>query len=64
MGLVPFDFSVIAVQMAGIAQTVIVIRIAYGQAVENVQQMVSTLQFIEGRSNSQQQSMATRGTNL
>ncbi|KAJ8090917.1 hypothetical protein PM082_024841 [Marasmius tenuissimus] len=61
-GLVPFDFSVMAVQMAGIAQTVIVVRIAYGQAVESVQQMVSTLHFAEGANNLSQQSMAAHGS--
>ncbi|KAK1216592.1 hypothetical protein PQX77_020766 [Marasmius sp. AFHP31] len=60
-GIIPFDFSAF-VQMAGIAQTVIIVRIAYGQAVESVQQMVSTLQFAEGANNSQQQSMAAHGT--
>ncbi|KAJ8085714.1 hypothetical protein PM082_004532 [Marasmius tenuissimus] len=57
-GFAPFDFSVLAVQMTGIAQTVVVIRIAYGQAVESVQQMVSTLHFAEGRNTS----MAAHGT--
>ncbi|KAJ8085702.1 hypothetical protein PM082_004520 [Marasmius tenuissimus] len=53
-GLLPFNFSVISTQMAAIAPTVIIVRIAYGQAVESVQQMVSTLQFVEGINNSQQ----------
>ncbi|KAK1217512.1 hypothetical protein PQX77_019827 [Marasmius sp. AFHP31] len=49
--------------MAGIAQTLIVVRIAYGQAVESVQQMISTLQFIEGgNSNSQDCLTVTHGT--
>ncbi|KAJ8085642.1 hypothetical protein PM082_004460 [Marasmius tenuissimus] len=61
-GLIPFDFGVISVQMAGIAPTVIIVRIAYGQAVESVQQMVSTLQFAEGADHSQQQSTAAYGT--
>ncbi|KAK1219078.1 hypothetical protein PQX77_018213 [Marasmius sp. AFHP31] len=61
-GIVPFTFNVINIQMAGIAQTVMIIRIAYGQAVESVQQMVSTLQFAEGTNNSQQQSMAAHGS--
>ncbi|KAK1216594.1 hypothetical protein PQX77_020768 [Marasmius sp. AFHP31] len=61
-GIIPFDFSVISVQMAGIAPTVIIVRITYGQAVESVQQMVSTLQFAEEANNSQQQSMAAQGT--
>ncbi|KAJ8090973.1 hypothetical protein PM082_024897 [Marasmius tenuissimus] len=51
-----------AVQMAGIAQTVIVVRIAYGQAVGSVQQMVSTLHFAEGANNLSQQSMAAHGS--
>ncbi|KAK1220458.1 hypothetical protein PQX77_016776 [Marasmius sp. AFHP31] len=45
----------------GIAPTLIIVRIAHGQAVENVQQMVSTLQFAEGTNNSQPRSMATQG---
>ncbi|KAJ8085716.1 hypothetical protein PM082_004534 [Marasmius tenuissimus] len=61
-GLIPFDFNVVAIQMAAIAPTLIIIRIAYGQAVESVQQMVSTLQFAEGASNSQQPSTAAHGT--
>ncbi|KAJ8089601.1 hypothetical protein PM082_014857 [Marasmius tenuissimus] len=46
----------------GIAPTVIVIRIAYGETMENVQQMISTLQFAEDANNSQQQSIAACGT--
>ncbi|KAK1215867.1 hypothetical protein PQX77_021519 [Marasmius sp. AFHP31] len=61
-GIGPIDLDLISVQMAGIAQTVIIVRIAYGQAVESVQQMVSTLRFAEGANNSQQQSMGARGT--
>ncbi|KAK1223399.1 hypothetical protein PQX77_013725 [Marasmius sp. AFHP31] len=57
-GLIPFDFEVITVQMIGIAPTVMIVRIAHGQAVESVQQMVSTLQFAEGINNSQQWSAA------
>ncbi|KAJ8085630.1 hypothetical protein PM082_004448 [Marasmius tenuissimus] len=60
-GLAPFDFGVVAIPMTGIAPTVIILRIAYGQAVESVQQMVSTLQFAEGVDNSQQQSASPRG---
>ncbi|KAJ8075487.1 hypothetical protein PM082_021117 [Marasmius tenuissimus] len=52
-GVAPFNFCVISVQMAAIAPTVIVVRIAYGQAVESVQHMVSTLQCAEGENNSQ-----------
>ncbi|KAJ8085717.1 hypothetical protein PM082_004535 [Marasmius tenuissimus] len=61
-GLAPFDFSVINVQMAAITPTLIVVRIAYGQAVESVQQMVSTLQFAEGADISQHRSAAARAT--
>ncbi|KAJ8085719.1 hypothetical protein PM082_004537 [Marasmius tenuissimus] len=60
-GLTPFDFGVISVQMSGIAQTVIIVRIAYGQAVESIQQMVSTLQFTQGSNHPQQQSTAACG---
>ncbi|KAJ8085608.1 hypothetical protein PM082_004426 [Marasmius tenuissimus] len=62
MGLGPFDFNVISTHMAGIAQTLIILRIAYGQSVESVQQMISTLQFAEGVNNSQQRHTAARGT--
>ncbi|KAK1235603.1 hypothetical protein PQX77_001169 [Marasmius sp. AFHP31] len=48
--------------MTAIAPTLIIVRIAYGQAVESVQQMVSTLQFIEGANDSQQRSTTARGT--
>ncbi|KAK1225750.1 hypothetical protein PQX77_011293 [Marasmius sp. AFHP31] len=48
--------------MAAIAPTLIVIRIAYGQAVESVQPMVSTLQFVEGGNTSQQRSTVNHGT--
>ncbi|KAK1225749.1 hypothetical protein PQX77_011292 [Marasmius sp. AFHP31] len=71
-GLAPFDFNVISVQMTfnsakefrsqAIAPTLIIVRIAYGQSVETVQQMVSALQFAEGRNNSQQRSTIVRGT--
>ncbi|KAK1226998.1 hypothetical protein PQX77_010007 [Marasmius sp. AFHP31] len=64
-GLSPFDPNVMSVQMAAIAPTIMMVRIAYGQAVENVQQVVSTLHFAEGAANvSQQRSMApgTHGT--
>ncbi|KAK1223235.1 hypothetical protein PQX77_013899 [Marasmius sp. AFHP31] len=61
-GLIPLDFSVINVQMASIAQTVIIIRIAYGQAIESVQQVVSTLQFAEGANHSPQHSTAAHCT--
>ncbi|KAK1224817.1 hypothetical protein PQX77_012263 [Marasmius sp. AFHP31] len=61
-GLAPVAFNAISVQMAAIAPTLIIIRIAYGQAVESVQQMVSTLHFVEGPNDSQHRSMATRGT--
>ncbi|KAK1218580.1 hypothetical protein PQX77_018728 [Marasmius sp. AFHP31] len=60
-GLVPFDFTVISTQMIGIAPTVMIVRIAYGQAVESVQQMVSTLQIAEGINNSHLQSAAVHG---
>ncbi|KAJ8085675.1 hypothetical protein PM082_004493 [Marasmius tenuissimus] len=61
-GLAPFDFNVISVQMAAIAPTLIIVRIAYDQSVETVQQMVSALQFAEGGNNSQQRSTFVRGT--
>ncbi|KAJ8085728.1 hypothetical protein PM082_004546 [Marasmius tenuissimus] len=61
-GIIPFDSSVIAIQMAAIAPTPIIVQIAYGQAVESVQQMVSTLQFAEGAINPQQHSTVARGT--
>ncbi|KAJ8075517.1 hypothetical protein PM082_021147 [Marasmius tenuissimus] len=63
LGQGSIDFSVISTQMSGIAPTLIVVRIAHGQSVESVQQMVSTLQFAEGaRNNSQHQSGAIHGT--
>ncbi|KAJ8085673.1 hypothetical protein PM082_004491 [Marasmius tenuissimus] len=61
-GLAPFDFNVISTQMAAIAPTLIVIRIAYGQTVESVRQTVSTLQFVEGGNISQQRSTVAHGT--
>ncbi|KAJ8075545.1 hypothetical protein PM082_021175 [Marasmius tenuissimus] len=62
-GLVPFDTSGIAFLSSGIAPTIIVVRIAYGQSVDSVQQMLSTLQFAEGEHNStQQRSAAVRDT--
>ncbi|KAJ8075747.1 hypothetical protein PM082_021377 [Marasmius tenuissimus] len=61
-GLFPFDFNVISVQMAGIAQSLMVVRIAYGQSVDSVQQMVSTLQFVEGVNSSQQRPTDGCGT--
>ncbi|KAK1217161.1 hypothetical protein PQX77_020193 [Marasmius sp. AFHP31] len=61
-GLSPFDLNVISIQMAAIAPTLIIVRIAYGQAVESVQQVVSTLHFAEAAGNtSQQRSMAPGG---
>ncbi|KAK1231119.1 hypothetical protein PQX77_005774, partial [Marasmius sp. AFHP31] len=59
--IIPFDLTNVAVQMAGVAPTLIVVRIAYGQSMDSVQQMVSTLQFAEGGNNSQQPSTAIRG---
>ncbi|KAK1220891.1 hypothetical protein PQX77_016312 [Marasmius sp. AFHP31] len=60
-GVAPFDSGTISVHMAAIAPTLIVLRIAYGQSVDSVQQMVSTVQFAErGNSNSQQHSAAVR----
>ncbi|KAK1234609.1 hypothetical protein PQX77_002185 [Marasmius sp. AFHP31] len=47
-GLAPFDLCVISLPLAAIAPTIIVVRIAYGQSVDSVQQMVSTLQFTQG----------------
>ncbi|KAJ8085651.1 hypothetical protein PM082_004469 [Marasmius tenuissimus] len=61
-GLIPFDCSVISAQMTATALTLIIVQIAHGQAVESVEQMVLTLQFAEGVNNSQQRSMAARGT--
>ncbi|KAJ8090920.1 hypothetical protein PM082_024844 [Marasmius tenuissimus] len=60
-GLVPFNPNVISVQMGGIAPTIIIVRITYGQAIESVQQMVSTLHFAEGVNISQHQSTAAHG---
>ncbi|KAJ8085707.1 hypothetical protein PM082_004525 [Marasmius tenuissimus] len=61
-GLVPFDTVVITTQMTAIAPTLIIVRIAYGQSVESVDQMVSTLHFAEGANNlSQQRSMVGPG---
>ncbi|KAJ8085684.1 hypothetical protein PM082_004502 [Marasmius tenuissimus] len=61
-GLSPFDPNVISIQMAAIAPTLIIVRIAYGQAVESVQQVVSTLHFAEAAGNaSQQRSVAPGG---
>ncbi|KAK1217160.1 hypothetical protein PQX77_020192 [Marasmius sp. AFHP31] len=54
-GLSPFDPEVISIQMAAIAPTLIIVRIAYGQTVESVQQMVSTLHFAEAMANGSQQ---------
>ncbi|KAJ8075562.1 hypothetical protein PM082_021192 [Marasmius tenuissimus] len=51
-----------ASESQAIAPTLIIVRIAHGQAVESVQQMVSTLQFAERANHSQQQSSAARGT--
>ncbi|KAK1216669.1 hypothetical protein PQX77_020705 [Marasmius sp. AFHP31] len=31
--------------MAGLAPTLLIVRIAYGKSVDNVEQMISTLQF-------------------
>ncbi|KAK1234612.1 hypothetical protein PQX77_002188, partial [Marasmius sp. AFHP31] len=46
-----------------IAPTLIVVRIAYGQSVDSVQQMVSTLQFAQGGNiSTQQRSAAARNT--
>ncbi|KAJ8085697.1 hypothetical protein PM082_004515 [Marasmius tenuissimus] len=61
-GTVPFDLNVISVQMAAIAPTLIIIRIAYGQAVESVQQTVSALQCAEGGNSSQRRSTVAHGT--
>ncbi|KAJ8085725.1 hypothetical protein PM082_004543 [Marasmius tenuissimus] len=60
-GLGSFNFGVVSVQMAGIAQTVMIVRIAYGRAVESIQQTVSTLRFDEGTNNYQQRSTVARG---
>ncbi|KAK1235600.1 hypothetical protein PQX77_001165 [Marasmius sp. AFHP31] len=61
-GMVPFDLNVLSVQMAAIAPTLIIIRIAYGQAVESVQRTLSTLQFTDGGNNFQRRSTVARGT--
>ncbi|KAK1215864.1 hypothetical protein PQX77_021516 [Marasmius sp. AFHP31] len=50
--------------MLGIAPTVMIVRIAHEQAVESVQQMVSTLQFAEGINNSQLSTAAHGTVNL
>ncbi|KAK1226134.1 hypothetical protein PQX77_010894 [Marasmius sp. AFHP31] len=58
-GNAPFDSSAISIHMGAIAPTLIVLRIAYGQSMDSVQQMVSTLQFADGgNSDSQQCSVA------
>ncbi|KAK1220888.1 hypothetical protein PQX77_016309 [Marasmius sp. AFHP31] len=58
-GVAPFDTGAISFHMAAIAPTLIVLRIACGQSVDSVQQMVSTVQFAEGgNSHSQQHSAA------
>ncbi|KAJ8075524.1 hypothetical protein PM082_021154 [Marasmius tenuissimus] len=46
-GVSPLSYlgQVFASQMAGLAPTLLIVRIAYGKSVDNVQQMVSTLQF-------------------
>ncbi|KAK1228029.1 hypothetical protein PQX77_008944 [Marasmius sp. AFHP31] len=62
-GLAPFSLWSIATPLSAIAPTLIVVRIAYGQSVDSVQQMVSTLQFAQGGNiSTQQRSAAARNT--
>ncbi|KAK1230633.1 hypothetical protein PQX77_006263 [Marasmius sp. AFHP31] len=46
-GLMPIDLSVLSSQMAGLAPTLIIVRVAYNKSVESVQQMLSTLEFTD-----------------
>ncbi|KAF9264557.1 hypothetical protein L218DRAFT_228168 [Marasmius fiardii PR-910] len=52
-GLFPIDLSPLAGLMAGLAPTLIIVRVAYGKSVDSVQQMVSTLQITSPEENSQ-----------
>ncbi|KAK1219520.1 hypothetical protein PQX77_017753 [Marasmius sp. AFHP31] len=38
----PIDLTSVAYLMAGLAPTLIIVRVAYGKSVDSVQQMVST----------------------
>ncbi|KAL0568173.1 hypothetical protein V5O48_013810, partial [Marasmius crinis-equi] len=44
-GQVPIDPTAFTTQLAGLAPTMIIARVAYNKSVESVDQMVSTLDF-------------------
>ncbi|KAK1228272.1 hypothetical protein PQX77_008687 [Marasmius sp. AFHP31] len=53
-GLVPFDPIIVVVPMSGLAPTLVIVRVAYRKSVDSVQQMMTTVQFAEGREDEQQ----------
>ncbi|KAK1230902.1 hypothetical protein PQX77_005980 [Marasmius sp. AFHP31] len=44
----PIDLGTAIGALAGLSPTLIIVRSAYGKTVESVNQMVSTLQFVDG----------------
>ncbi|KAK1226129.1 hypothetical protein PQX77_010904 [Marasmius sp. AFHP31] len=44
-GGIPVDLAVLSTQLSGLAPTIIIVRVAYSQSVDSVQQVVSTLNF-------------------
>ncbi|KAJ8083100.1 hypothetical protein PM082_008968 [Marasmius tenuissimus] len=60
-GLVPFDPTIAVVPMSGLAPTLVIVRVAYHKSVDSVQQMMTTLQFAEGREDEQQSESTAAG---
>ncbi|KAJ8085696.1 hypothetical protein PM082_004514 [Marasmius tenuissimus] len=58
----PFYFNGIAIQLAAIAPTLMIVRIASGQPEEGAQERISTLQFAEATNGSQRQSIDAQDT--
>ncbi|KAL0065768.1 hypothetical protein AAF712_007255 [Marasmius tenuissimus] len=51
--------------MSGLAPTLVIVRVAYRKSVDSVQQMMTTLQFAEGREDEQQsESTAAKQTTI
>ncbi|KAL0065764.1 hypothetical protein AAF712_007248 [Marasmius tenuissimus] len=47
--------------MSGLAPTLVIVRVAYRKSVDSVQQMMTTLQFAEGREDEQQSESTAAG---
>ncbi|KAL0572134.1 hypothetical protein V5O48_009832 [Marasmius crinis-equi] len=47
LGLIPLDMSLIVIEVAGIAPTLIIVRASLGKSVESVEHVVTTLRFAD-----------------